>query len=409
MIHHESALAGQHILIGITGGIAAYKIPELIRRLKDEGAQVRVILTKGGEAFVTPMTLQAVSGEEVHSELLDTQAEAGMGHIQLAKWADIVMIAPASANTLAKLAHGFADDLLSTVCLATAAPLLLAPAMNQQMWQHPAVKANMQRLSEQGVKAIGPESGSQACGDVGAGRMSEPHQIKTFIIEQLQDSVSKPLAGVRLTITAGPTREAIDPVRYISNHSSGKMGFALAQSAAKLGAEVTLIAGPVDLQTPTGVKRLDVESAQEMLEAALANPSDIFIGCAAVADYRVANIAEHKNKEERSISAPQLELIENPDILKTIAEQNPAPMCVGFAAETRDVETYAIDKLKRKKLALIIANDVSNSDIGFNSDNNAAVVLSADERVVFEQQSKTSLAHQLAHYIANHFHQNFRR
>ncbi|EAQ33161.1 bifunctional phosphopantothenoylcysteine decarboxylase/phosphopantothenate--cysteine ligase CoaBC [Idiomarina baltica] len=404
-----SALAGQHILIGITGGIAAYKIPELIRRLKDEGAQVRVILTKGGEAFVTPMTLQAVSGEEVHSELLDTQAEAGMGHIQLAKWADIVMIAPASANTLAKLAHGFADDLLSTVCLATAAPLLLAPAMNQQMWQHPAVKANMQRLSEQGVKAIGPESGSQACGDVGAGRMSEPHQIKTFIIEQLQDSVSKPLAGVRLTITAGPTREAIDPVRYISNHSSGKMGFALAQSAAKLGAEVTLIAGPVDLQTPTGVKRLDVESAQEMLEAALANPSDIFIGCAAVADYRVANIAEHKIKKNAQSGAPQLELIENPDILKTIAEQNPAPMCVGFAAETRDVETYAIDKLKRKKLALIIANDVSNSDIGFNSDNNAAVVLSADERVVFEQQSKTSLAHQLAHYIANHFHQNFRR
>ncbi len=404
-----SALAGQHILIGITGGIAAYKIPELIRRLKDEGAQVRVILTKGGEAFVTPMTLQAVSGEEVHSELLDTQAEAGMGHIQLAKWADIVMIAPASANTLAKLAHGFADDLLSTVCLATAAPLLLAPAMNQQMWQHPAVKANMQRLSEQGVKAIGPESGSQACGDVGAGRMSEPHQIKTFIIEQLQDSVSKPLAGVRLTITAGPTREAIDPVRYISNHSSGKMGFALAQSAAKLGAEVTLIAGPVDLQTPTGVKRLDVESAQEMLEAALAHPSDIFIGCAAVADYRVANIAEHKIKKNAQSGAPQLELIENPDILKTIAEQNPAPMCVGFAAETRDVETYAIDKLKRKKLALIIANDVSNSDIGFNSDNNAAVVLSADERVVFEQQSKTSLAHQLAHYIANHFHQNFRR
>lgn len=404
-----SALAGQHILIGITGGIAAYKIPELIRRLKDEGAQVRVILTKGGEAFVTPMTLQAVSGEEVHSELLDTQAEAGMGHIQLAKWADIVMIAPASANTLAKLAHGFADDLLSTVCLATAAPLLLAPAMNQQMWQHPAVKANMQRLSEQGVKAIGPESGSQACGDVGAGRMSEPHQIKTFIIEQLQDSVNKPLAGVRLTITAGPTREAIDPVRYISNHSSGKMGFALAQSAAKLGAEVTLIAGPVDLQTPAGVKRLDVESAQEMLEAALAHPSDIFIGCAAVADYRVANIAEHKIKKNAQSGAPQLELIENPDILKTIAEQNPAPMCVGFAAETRDVETYAIDKLKRKKLALIIANDVSNSDIGFNSDNNAAVVLSADERVVFEQQSKTSLAHQLAHYIANHFHQNFRR
>ena len=395
--------------LAIVGGIAAYKIPELIRRLKDEGAQVRVILTKGGEAFVTPMTLQAVSGEEVHSELLDTQAEAGMGHIQLAKWADIVMIAPASANTLAKLAHGFADDLLSTVCLATAAPLLLAPAMNQQMWQHPAVKANMQRLSEQGVKAIGPESGSQACGDVGAGRMSEPHQIKTFIIEQLQDSVSKPLAGVRLTITAGPTREVIDPVRYISNHSSGKMGFALAQSAAKLGAEVTLIAGPVDLQTPTGVKRLDVESAQEMLEAALAHPSDIFIGCAAVADYRVANIAEHKIKKNAQSGAPQLELIENPDILKTIAEQNPAPMCVGFAAETRDVETYAIDKLKRKKLALIIANDVSNSDIGFNSDNNAAVVLSADERVVFEQQSKTSLAHQLAHYIANHFHQNFRR
>jgi len=221
--------------------------------------------------------------------------------------------------------------------------------------------------------------------------------------------VSKPLAGVRLTITAGPTRAAIDPVRYISNHSSGKMGFALAQSAAKLGAEVTLIAGPVDLQTPTGVKRLDVESAQEMLEAALAHPSDIFIGCAAVADYRVANIAEHKIKKNAQSGAPQLELIENPDILKTIAEQNPAPMCVGFAAETRDVETYAIDKLKRKKLALIIANDVSNSDIGFNSDNNAAVVLSADERVVFEQQSKTSLAHQLAHYIANHFHQNFRR
>ena len=404
-----SALAGQHILLGITGGIAAYKIPELIRRLKDDGAQVRVVLTHGGAAFVTPMTLQAVSGEEVHSELLDTQAEAGMGHIELAKWADIVMIAPASANALARLAHGFADDLLSTVCLATSAPVLVAPAMNQQMWQHPAVQANMKQLIARGVRAVGPESGSQACGDVGAGRMSEPHQIKEFIIEQLQDKADQPLTGVHLTITAGPTREAIDPVRYISNHSSGKMGFALAQAAAKYGANVTLIAGPVDLPTPSGVNRINVESARDMLDAALAQPCDIFIGCAAVADYRVVNVAEHKMKKSAQTGAPTLELVENPDILKTIAEQATAPMCVGFAAETRDVETYAMDKLKRKNLALIIANDVSNKDIGFNSDDNAVVVLSTDDRVVFEQQTKASLAHQLTRYIASHFHKNFRK
>lgn len=404
-----SALAGQHILLGITGGIAAYKIPELIRRLKDEGAQVRVILTQGGSAFVTPMTLQAVSGEEVHTELLDTRAEAGMGHIELAKWADLVMIAPASANTLARLAHGFADDLLGTVCLATSAPLVLAPAMNQQMWKHPAVQANMQLLAARGVHVVGPESGSQACGDVGAGRMSEPHQLKAFIIEQLQGPITQLLDGVHVTITAGPTREPIDPVRYISNHSSGKMGFALAHAAAQQGAKVTLIAGPVDLATPPGVQRIDVESAQDMLDTALAQAADIFIGCAAVADYRVADVADHKMKKTANIDAPTLKLIENPDILKTIAAQTKPPMCVGFAAETRDVEAYALDKLKRKKLALIVANDVSNKAIGFNSDDNAVVVLSEDDRVVFEQQSKQMLAQQLIHHIATHYHKHFRK
>ncbi len=380
----STALSGRHVLVAVSGGIAAYKSPDLVRRLREVGAIVRVVMTKGAHAFITPLSLQAVSGHPVHDDLLDPAAEAAMGHIELAKWADVILVAPASANTIARLAHGFAEDLLSSLCLATTAPIMVAPAMNQQMWSAPAVQNNINRLVALGIHVIDPASGSQACGDVGAGRMPEPTFLRDAVLDMLTPS-DTPLKGISIVLTAGPTREAIDPVRYLSNHSSGKMGYALAAQAQRLGAKVTLVSGPTQLEPPAGVTFIAVESAQEMLGAVeeVIGDASIFIACAAVADYRLAAVAPDKIKKDNDTM--QLELVKNPDILATIAGRSQAPMCVGFAAETRDVAHYAEDKLKRKKLDLIAANDVSDTSIGFNSDSNAMTL--------FWQNSQGELQH----------------
>lgn len=324
-----NSLAQKRILIGISGGIAAYKIPELVRRLKDLGADVRCVMTQGAQAFITPLTLQAVSGNPVHHDLLDPAAEAAMGHIELAKWADLIMIAPASANVLAQLAHGHASDLLSTLILATTAPVYVAPAMNQQMWAQPAVQANCQRLREYGMTLITPDNGAQACGDIGAGRMPEPLALRDIICQHFQPR-SQLLAGKSVLITAGPTREAIDPVRYLSNHSSGKMGFALAAAAQQLGATVTLVTGPVQLATPTDVTRIDVVSAEDMYQAVMnhIDQADVFIGCAAVADYRPELVATSKIK--KSQDTMHLALIKNPDILASVASLPNPPFTIGL-------------------------------------------------------------------------------
>ncbi|RUO63031.1 bifunctional phosphopantothenoylcysteine decarboxylase/phosphopantothenate--cysteine ligase CoaBC [Pseudidiomarina insulisalsae] len=381
----STALSGRHVLVAVSGGIAAYKSPDLVRRLREVGAIVRVVMTSGAHAFITPLSLQAVSGHPVHDDLLDPAAEAAMGHIELAKWADVILVAPASANTLARLAHGFADDLLSTLCLATTAPIMLAPAMNQQMWSASTVQDNMNRLAALGFHIIEPDSGSQACGDVGAGRMPEPVALRDAVVELLAPQQG-PFRGQHIVITAGPTREPIDPVRYLSNHSSGKMGYALAAQARRLGARVTLVSGPTQLAAPEGVQRVDVESAEEMLEAvqAAVTDADVFIACAAVADYRLATVAEQKIK--KSADRTQLELVRNPDILATVATSDNAPLCIGFAAETQEVAHYAEDKLKRKKLAMIAANDVSDSSIGFNSDANAMTLFWHDAQGQLQQK-----------------------
>lgn len=365
--HSHFSLAGRHILLGVTGGIAAYKAAELVRGLTGEGATVRVVMTRAAEQFITPMTLQALSGNPVRQGLFDPQHEAAMGHIELARWADLVLIAPASADFLARLTAGMADDLLATLCLATAAPIMVAPAMNQQMWRAAVTQENVATLQRRSIEVIGPAVGEQACGDDGPGRMVEPAELLTRCIEHFANG---PLSGVSVTITAGPTREALDPVRYISNHSSGKMGFAVAATAAAMGARVRLIAGPVALDTPAGVERIDVESAAEMQEATLAAPGDIFIGCAAVADYRPQSVATDKIKKQDE--ALTLSLQQNPDILAAVAALEPAPFTVGFAAETEKLEQFAREKLQRKGLDMIAANQVgAASEGGFNSDDNA--------------------------------------
>ena len=375
-------LTGKRVLLGVSGGIAAYKSTMIIRLLKQAGCDVRVVMTQGAQAFITPMTLQALSGEEVRTSLLDTQAEAGMGHIELARWADVLLIAPATANLMARLAQGMADDLLTTLCLASNAPRWMAPAMNQAMWGHVATQRNLARLVEDGWHMIGPAEGEQACGDTGFGRMSEPDAISDVIIRHLHPPTAStgPAEDVRhIVITAGPTREPLDPVRYLSNHSSGKMGYALAAAAVRQGARVTLISGPVDLATPEQVERIDVETASEMDAVAqrLAPQADLFIGCAAVADYRLESPAAHKIKKSDNSDTLMLTLIKNPDIIARVAALPvPArPLVVGFAAETRDVEHYARDKLSRKGLDMIVANDVSASGLGFGSDDNAAWLL----------------------------------
>lgn len=369
-----SELNLKRILLIISGGIAAYKMPEYIRRIKERGAEVKVVLTSGGKAFITPLTLQAVSGEPVAEDLLDPNAEAAMGHIEFAKWADLVVVAPASADMLATMRAGLAHNLASTLLLATPAPVVVCPAMNQQMYAHPATKENLSVLKARGIDVWGPAIGEQACGDVGAGRMIEPSEMVERTVSAFKTK-NKLLTGKTLTITAGPTREAIDPVRYISNHSSGKMGFAIAQAAVELGAKVNLIAGPVSLSTPTGAHRVDVKSAQDMHNAALelAQQSDIFIACAAVADYRPEVCAQQKIKKNDDDMT--INMVKNPDIVADVASlTKKRPFVIGFAAETQDVEKYALGKLTKKNLDMICANDVSVSNQGFNSDDNALKV-----------------------------------
>jgi len=366
-------LVHKQVLLGITGGIAAYKSAELVRRLRDAGATVRVVMTPAACEFITPLTLQALSGQPVHLDLLDPAAEAAMGHIELARWADVVLVAPASADFMARVAAGIADDLLSTLCLATQAPLLFAPAMNQAMWSNAATQQNLKTLASRGVRFAGPAEGAQACGDTGPGRMLE---VPDLVSAAIGVFAGGPLTGVRVMLTAGPTREAIDPVRYISNSSSGKMGFALAAAAAEAGANVTLVAGPVSLPTPAGVSRIDVVTAAEMHTAVMTRVADcdVFIGCAAVADYRAADIAPQKIKKTGETLA--LHLVRNPDIIAAVAAHRPRPFTVGFAAETNDLLVHARQKLERKGLDLVIANDVSRSDIGFGSDHNEVQVVS---------------------------------
>ncbi|EFM93151.1 Phosphopantothenate--cysteine ligase [Actinobacillus pleuropneumoniae serovar 11 str. 56153] len=389
--------------MGITGGIAAYKTIELIRHFKKANADVRVVLTPAAEAFVTPLTLQAISANAVSTSLLDPQAELAMGHIELAKWADLVVIAPASADFIARLRAGMANDLLSTLCLATASPILLAPAMNQQMFKQAITQENLAVLANRGVQMIGPNSGFQACGDVGAGRMSEPSELFQAVCDHfnhIQD-----LKDISVTITAGPTREAIDPVRYISNHSSGKMGFAIAEAFAKRGATVNLIAGPVNLATPANVTRIDVESAVEMEQQAVkfAQKSAIFIGCAAVADYRMAEVSTQKIKKTADNNELMLKLVKNPDIIANVANLTEnRPFTVGFAAETQDVASYAKDKLKRKNLDLICANDVSGGQV-FGQDQNALQLFWQDGEKMLPLADKSKLAEALVHEIIEQF------
>ena len=396
-------LTGKRFIIGITGGIAAYKTIELIRLLRKAGAEVRAVLTPAAAEFVTPLTLQAISGNVVSQSLLDPHAEFAMGHIELAKWANAVLIAPASADFIARFSVGMANDLLSTICLATCVPIFLAPAMNQQMFHQSITQQNLTALKARGVRLIGPNSGVQACGDVGAGRMSEPTEIFTALSDFFVQS--QDLRDLSVAITAGPTREAIDPVRYISNHSSGKMGFALATAFAERGANVTLISGPVNLLTPPNVARVDVTSAQEMCQAALksAVENQIFIGCAAVADYRLAEVSAQKIK--KSGEELSLKLIRNPDIIAEVAHLSEnRPFTVGFAAETQNLTDYAQDKLQRKNLDMICANDVSGGQ-AFNTDENMLQLFWKTGGKTLSLKSKTDLARELATEIVARYRQ----
>lgn len=390
-------LFNRNVLVGVSGGIAAYKSAELVRQLRQLGATVRVIMTRGAREFITELTLQALSGNQVHTELLDTEAELGMSHIELARWADVLVVAPATADLLARLAVGRADDLLTTVALATAAPLLLAPAMNQQMWRDQATAANVATLAARGHTLVGPASGEQACGDIGPGRMEEPAAIAAAVAQLFESGL---LAGQRVVITAGPTREALDPVRFISNHSSGKMGYALAQAAIDAGAQTTLVSGPVHLPAPDHARVLKVESAADMLEQCLLllTDCDIFIACAAVADYRPATVEQQKIK--KGAEQISLMLVRNPDIVATVAASEKRPFVVGFAAETQELLTHAREKMSRKGLDMIIANDVSDRSIGFNSDSNQATVLWADGEQPLPLGSKAAMARQLIALIA---------
>lgn len=394
----------KRILLGVGGGIAAYKSAELIRRLRDLGAEVRVVMTAAGREFITPLTLQALSGHPVHQDLLDPAAEAAMGHIELARWADLVLVAPATADLMARLAQGAADDLLTTLVLATDAPVALAPAMNQAMWRDPATQANAALLVQRGLRLFGPADGSQACGDVGPGRMLEPDALARAAADCFQSGL---LGGLHVLVTAGPTQENIDPVRYITNHSSGKMGFALAEAAAEAGARVTLVSGPVFLPTPDRVERIDVVSARDMLAACeAAMPCDILVAAAAVADYRPEVVAPQKlKKDPASGEGLLLQMVRNPDILATLAARADRPFSVGFAAETENLLAYATRKLKDKNLDLIVANDVANPDIGFNSENNAVTVIDrAQQPTRFGQASKGHIARQLVAFIADRYH-----
>ncbi len=390
-------MQGKRILLGVTGGIAAYKSPDLVRRLRERGAEVQVVMTAGAREFVTPTTFQAVSGRTVRSDLWDAAAEAAMGHIELARWAHAVLVAPASADFLARLATGQADDLLATLCLATEAPIAVAPAMNHIMWANAATRANIGTLTQRGVQVFGPAEGDQACGEVGEGRMLEPLELAERVGALLSGSGA--LAGRRVLITAGPTRERIDPVRFISNRSSGKMGFAVAQAAREAGATVVLVAGPVSLPTPAGVRRVDVESAADMLAAVLTElpGTDIFISTAAVADYRPARAAEHKIK--KTTETMELAMQRTTDVLATVAARADRPLVVGFAAETEAVEQNARTKLMKKNLDMIAANEVGH-DKAFDCEDNQLIVLSRNGRHELGRAGKLTLARGLVGLIA---------
>jgi phosphopantothenoylcysteine decarboxylase/phosphopantothenate--cysteine ligase len=392
---------GKKILLGVCGGVAAYKSAYLIRELTRVGAEVQVVMTHSAQEFITPLLMQALSGNETRTELFDAHAERAMGHIELARWADYLVIAPASANCLAKLAHGIADDLLSTLYLVAETPIIVCPAMNHSMWEHPATQANCQLLQERGVIFVGPEDGPQACGEYGPGRVSEPEQIITAL--RLLEA-HQLLKGKKVIVTAGPTREPIDPVRYISNYSSGKMGYALAEAAAMAGAEVTLISGPCDLLISKGIKLVKVESAQEMLDAALQelDKGSIFIGSAAIADYRIQSPATQKMKKTEHDEL-SLHLVKNPDVLSHIVDAGKASFVVGFAAETTDVIHYATDKLKRKKLDMIVANSVGKG-VGFESDVNQVTLITKDKHIELPLTHKTRLAAQIIAILAATLH-----
>jgi phosphopantothenoylcysteine decarboxylase/phosphopantothenate--cysteine ligase len=394
-----SDIQGRCVLLGVTGSIAAYKSPDIVRRLKDQGAEVRVVLTASAEKLVSPTVFQAVSGEPVRGDIWDEKAEAAMGHIELAKWADLILIAPATANLIAQLAAGSAENLLTTICLASEAPLTLAPSMNQAMWRDAATQANCDVLRKRNVMLIGPDDGEQACGDVGPGRMSEPADIVSRLV---RGGKSGPFEGLRIMVSAGPTREAIDPVRFVSNRSSGKMGFALAKAAADAGAEVTLIAGPVNLATPPRVERIDVETTQQMCDEALARVGgmDIYIGAAAISDYRPRQAAVQKIK--KSADTFTLEMVKSPDLLALVADLDKGPFTVGFAAETEKLEQHATDKLNRKKLNMIVANLVGEK-LCFDADDNEVIVLWQDGRQALPKLSKQELARQLVDIVATRY------
>jgi phosphopantothenoylcysteine decarboxylase/phosphopantothenate--cysteine ligase len=398
-------LSGKHILLGITGGIAAYKAAELVRLLRAQGAEVRVIMTAGAREFITPLTLQALSGNPVNTELLDSAAEAAMGHIELARWADVLLIAPATADCLARLAQGRADDLLMATSLACEAPQALAPAMNRVMWSKPATRANITALTARGMQVFGPATGEQACGETGPGRMLEPADLVTSLSGMFRTGR---LAGRRLVVTAGPTREAIDPVRYISNHSSGRMGFAVAGAAAEAGAEVILVSGPVSLATPAGVQRVDVVSAADMYAAVMQHvpDSDIFIGVAAVADYRPQTAATQKISKKSS--AMTLALQRNPDILAQVAALPRAPFTVGFAAETELLQDHARDKRIAKSVDMIAANLVGDG-LGFDVDENSLLVIWEGGERVLPRIGKSRLARQLIELIADRYDSNIKQ
>lgn len=399
----SASLAGKRVIVGVGGGIAAYKSPDLVRRLRDAGAEVRVVMTAGAAQFVTPLTFQAVSGQAVRDDLWDRDAEAAMGHIELARWADLILIAPATADLLARLAAGMANDLLTTLCLATEAPVAVAPAMNRVMWDHAATQANVATLRSRGVAVLGPAAGAQACGETGAGRMLEPLDLVAAAAPLLAPPVPQSLAGLRVLLTAGPTRERIDPVRFISNRSSGKMGFAIAAAAARRGAEVVLVAGPVHLPTPEGVRRIDVRSAAQMRDAVLgALPADVYIGAAAIADYAPRTVSAEKIKKTREGGGETLtvELVRTPDVLAEVAVHPQRPqVVVGFAAETSDVEHYARGKLERKRLDMIAANQVGREGCGFESDDNALTVIDAEAAHALGPAPKTALADALLDLI----------
>ena len=393
------SLINKNILLGVTGGIAAYKAAEIVRHLKKSGSSVRVVMTKSAEEFITPLTLQALSGNRVSRELLDAEAEAAMGHIELAKWADGILIAPATANTLARLSSGRGDDLLSTITLAFEGPISLAPAMNQAMWRDSRTQENLKKLIDKGYILCGPGSGEQACGDVGLGRMLEPLEIMEIFSDSFKEGM---LSGKSVLITAGPTKEPIDPVRFITNRSSGKMGYSLAEAAIDAGAIVTLITGPVDIEPPMKCNAIPVETAKEMHEAVMhhVNKKDIYIGTAAVSDYRPARKNETKLKKDDKGSPLILELVENQDILKSVSELDERPFVVGFAAETNDLIKNAKTKFKNKGLDLIVANDVSDKSIGFDSDDNAVTLITKSRNLVIEKESKRKIAKKIIKLIA---------